>query len=444
MQARATFFCALLCLAGCQDGGNGRPRTLAESARATRPSADPAASSAAASASATTGATAEATARPGAPADDWIERHLRQADPRFAQWLSKAEELRLQILVTVVEGTDGGTPRFAEHGYRADAEYFYPASAIKTFLAVSALRTLDRLAKRHDTPVDARARLLRCREDRAGCEPPEADEKKGAAEDDDKEHEKMWVGQEIHKLLSYSDNDSYDRLYDIVGLQELNEDMAALGFSSVRFHHRMNAPASRSKLLRRVVLVPPGGKAITIPLRKSEFEPPSTPATRLTIGTAHFGDRGRVDEPMDFSTKNYASLRDMQRLNVALLLPDSKGAVDLGLSDEQRELLVKAMTGRLHPVREATRHKPLLPGVLEVLPEKRVRYVGKSGRAYGFHLENAFIADKSSGRGMFVTATVYANPNGVLNDDNYDYDDTTRPLLRALGEALARAVFGQS
>jgi hypothetical protein len=373
--------------------------------------------------------------------DDWVVRSLRASDSRFEGWLQRADELRLQILVTVVEPQPSGPPRLTEHGYRVDAEYVYPASAIKTFLAVAALRTLRRLSEKAGAAVDGSTRIMRCREDRGGCKPPPADAK-GRSEAEDAEHERLWVGQEIRKLLSYSDNDSYDRLYDIVGHRELNVEMAALGFRTVRFHHRMNAPASRSRILRRVTLLPRGGRAIDIPRRISDFDPAPTPASRLDVGTAHLGERGRVEAPMSFAAKNYASLRDMQRLNLSLLLPGHPGALDLGLDDAARKLLIEPMTGRLRPLRNAERHKPLLPGVLEVLPEQRVRYVGKSGRAYGFHLENAYVQDLESKRGMLVTVSVYANPNGVLNDDNYDYDDTTKPLLSALGKALATGVFG--
>ncbi|MBW2523741.1 MAG: serine hydrolase, partial [Deltaproteobacteria bacterium] len=362
-------------------------------------------------------------------------------DARFAAWLDQAAELRLQVLVTTVEPQPDGSPRLTERGYRVDAEYVYPASAIKTFLAVAALRTLQRLTKESGVTVDAKARIMRCREDRGGCKPPPADAK-GRSEADDAEHERLWVGQEIRKMLSYSDNDSYDRLYDIVGHRELNEQMAALGFGSVRFHHRMNAPASRSKVLRRVTLLGQGGRAVEIPRRVSDFEPQPTAAGGLEIGQAHMGDRGRVDQPMSFAAKNYASLRDMQRLILSLLFPRHPRSLDLGLDDAERAELIEPMTGRLRPLSNAERHKPLLPGVLEVLDEERVRYVGKSGRAYGFHLENAYLEDKRSERGVLVTASVYANPNGVLNDDDYDYEETSKPLLAAIGKAVAQAVFG--
>ncbi|NUP10975.1 MAG: hypothetical protein HOW73_33430 [Polyangiaceae bacterium] len=376
-----------------------------------------------------------ASAAPPAPAaDTWLDTTLRAADPRWADWLADAPNLRLQILVTIV--TPEGT--FESHELRADAEYFYPASAIKTLLAISALRTLS---QKIGSDVNLATKIERCREDRPGCEPPEEDEDdKERRADGKKKHEKLRVGEEISKMLSYSDNDSYNRLYDIVGHRELNEDMAKLGLASVRFHHRMSAPADQSRTTLRTVLLPPGKKPITIPKRKSDFEPAPTPATNLLVGTAYKDRKGLVEEPLSFATKNYVSLHDLQRVNVSLLFPGRPEGIDLGLSEAQRKHIVSAMTQNLRAQKRAAEHGPLSPGLLEVLPADRLVYIAKSGRAYGFHLENAFIKDTESGRGFFVTATVYSNPDGVLNDDDYGYDEVTRPLLASLGQALGRAI----
>src|SRR5690606_41903794 len=78
----------------------------------------------------------------------------------------------------------------------------------------------------------------------------------------------------------------------------------------------------------------------------------------------------------------------------------------------------------------------------DALPiSKRIRYVNKSGRAYGFHLENAYVEDRESGSAFFVTAVIYANPDGVLNDDDYAYEEMSQPFFTALGTGLARALF---
>lgn len=379
---------------------------------------------------------ASAAAPPAPAVDPWLDRALRAADPRWEAWLADAEALRLQILVTVVDGSGA----FQTHELRADAEYFYPASAIKTFLAVAALRVLS---ERQGEDIPLGSRIVRCRDDKPGCEPPREDEAKDQdAGDERKKHEKLYVGEEINKMLSYSDNDSYNRLYDIVGHHELNEEVAQMGFGGVRFHHRMSAPADKSRTTLRVVVRPPGKRELIFAKRKSTFDPEPAPVGKLDVGTSYRDEkRGTVDEPLSFAKKNYVSLRDLQRMNVSLLFPDRKEAAPLGLSEAQRAHILKAMTTRLQSKKHAAEHSPISPGVVDVMGEDRIRYVGKSGRAYGFHLDNAFIEDKMTGRAFFVTATVYSNPNGVMNDDDYGYDETTRPLLASLGAALARAVF---
>ncbi len=393
----------------------------------------------------TSSASAPVEAGPPEPQLSWLERSLRDGDGRWAGWLDQATELRLQILVTLVE------PQAAwqTHELRVDAEYFYPASAIKTFLAVGALRIMNRSAgDGEEAEIHPQTLIRRCRRDKSDCWPPRRDEEQedeGSPPRDDqgdeekKKHRKLRVRSEVHNLLSYSDNDSYNRLWDIVGHQAINEEMSQLGFPDVRLHHRMNAKADKSRRTLRVLLLPPGKRAIQVKRRTSELDLAPTPAKKLAIGKG-YNDGGKiVDGPLDFGRSNYVSLRDLQRLNVALLLPKHPGAAKLGLTEEQRGYVIKAMTRRLKLAKHAAVHGPLSPGVLEVLPPERVRYVGKSGRAYGFHLENAYLEDWQTGRAMFVTVTVYANPNGILNDDDYGYDDTTKPLLQSLGAVLTRA-----
>jgi hypothetical protein len=74
------------------------------------------------------------------------------------------------------------------------------------------------------------------------------------------------------------------------------------------------------------------------------------------------------------------------------------------------------------------------------LPLERVRIWNKVGRAYGFTTENAYVEDLGTGRGFFVSAVLYTNPNGVLNDGVYAYESIADPYMADLGEALARAL----
>lgn len=417
-----------LVAAGCQRD----PQPVAtQTATASGP-----ASPAKAPATASARASAEAEPPPE-PRDAFVENALRASGAEGVDdWLERADALRLQVLVSVVKPGAKGPSDLEEHGFRVDAEYFYPASAIKTLLAVGALRYLDELAESHDVELPPNVRIMRCEAPAGHCEVPEVDEDDDP--DDDYDEEKPNLSREIRKLLAWSDNDSYDRLYDLVGHQRLNELMVDLGLSSARFHHRMSSSAAPEKTLR-VRVFPWKGKVITLPARSSELRLAATPAAGLTVGTAHKTGKGLVEEPMSFAHKNYASLRDLHRLHVALVRPELS-ELDLKLSPEALEVVVDAMTGRPVAGKHGAVHKPMLPGVLEAVALEGLRYTNKSGRAYGFHLENAYLEHGERGGAFFVTAVIYANPNGVLNDDDYAYEELSQPFLEALSQGLAREI----
>ena len=86
------------------------------------------------------------------------------------------------------------------------------------------------------------------------------------------------------------------------------------------------------------------------------------------------------------------------------------------------------------------RYHTLIRGMMTAVPLERIHYAGKAGRAYGFILDNAYIEDTKTKRAMVVTVVSYANANGILNDNKYEYDGISRPLHRNLGIALAHAV----
>ena len=69
------------------------------------------------------------------------------------------------------------------------------------------------------------------------------------------------------------------------------------------------------------------------------------------------------------------------------------------------------------------------------MPE-HVRIFNKVGLAYGFLLDNAYIVDLENKVEFFLSAVVYSNSNGVLNDDSYDYDTLTIPFLAEIGRAI--------
>lgn len=377
--------------------------------------------------------------------DPWLTKLLAK-NSDIAHLMEDPARYRLQVLVTVIAPKGKGTeaPRTSEHGYRVDVEYVYPASAIKTFAAISALRKLEALRQAgHPVGLDTPLALCAGKREKS-CKTKDESNIEGGV---------ITLGHEIRKMQLVSNNFSFNRLYDFVGHREINEDLWALGFASMRMHHRLYSGSDplEQKKTPRVELRPPGAKAVVIPARRSDLELPPTEAVELKLGVAYIDDatRSRVDEPMDFAGKNYVSIRDLHRLTLALCRPDLPGVPQLGLAPADREALIASMTEdplqSKNPIytdehASGLRYHTMIKGMMRVMALERILYTGKAGKAYGFHLDNAYIEDRKSGRAMVVTVVGYANANGVLNDNLYEYDTVTRPLLLGLGELLANAV----
>jgi hypothetical protein len=361
--------------------------------------------------------------------DPWLEAVVARLGRHFPSVLRDPAGHRLQILVTRIDG-DRIDDRTVEHGYRVDAEYFYPASAIKPFLAVAALRHLEDLAAAEGDSIAIDTPLNLCLRGETSCTV--------ARDPTNVAGGHVTVGHEIRKMLLVSSNVAYNRLFDFVGHELANRSLHGMGFRSVRLEHRIGGGIS-------------GGRGsppyeigdLRVERRTSDLpiEPLTLPGVRL--GNAHYDDEGTlVEEPADFRFKNYASLRDHHRLLLAVAGVEPA----LPLLEHHRNFLVAAMEedplrSENPPYRGArfaeSRFKVSLRGLRRVLPRAAFRHIGKGGRAYGFEIENAFVERR--GRAFALTAVMYVNPNQVINDDGYAYD-VSGGFLEALAAELAREI----
>ena len=53
----------------------------------------------------------------------------------------------------------------------------------------------------------------------------------------------------------------------------------------------------------------------------------------------------------------------------------------------------------------------------------------------------AWVVDREAGRSFFLAAALYTNADGILNDDQYEYETVALPFLAALGEAVAKTLW---
>lgn len=67
---------------------------------------------------------------------------------------------------------------------------------------------------------------------------------------------------------------------------------------------------------------------------------------------------------------------------------------------------------------------------------KHIRVFNKVGNAYGFLTDIAYIADFEKNIEFMLSATIYCNSDGMLNDDKYDYETIGFPFMKNLGKII--------
>ncbi len=369
---------------------------------------------------------------------------ILDAKPALRRISRHAEHYRMEAVLGQIEPGADGKPTLVQHGFRTGAEYFYPASSVKLFAAVAALERLHELREETGQPFTVDTPFV--------VHPLFSGEKLEDADPTNVETGKITVRQEIRKIFLVSDNHAFNLLYALVGQDRLNETAHRAGLRNVHIVHRLSEFHTAAENLRAPRIDFAGdGVRYTLPERTATPQPALPAMSGLLVGKAYLSDDGEVGHPMDFAGKNYVPLVELQRALCMALRPDvACGGPGFRLDDADRALLREAMgqypRQSTNPVYDAADYpddyaKFILPGLLRVVPKSDLKVYDKVGDAYGFMTENAYVVDEKAGPSFFLAATLYANSNGVLNDDHYDYATVSQPFLADLGEAAARQIW---
>jgi len=256
----------------------------------------------------------------------------------------------------------------------------------------------------------------------------------------------------LKKLFLVSDNAAYNHCFEIAGPDGLNRAMWDAGFASVRLWHRLSEVRTLDEnRVTRAVVLRDGSLETRLPARDASIDLQNDLWHDLDVGTARQSDGQRIDGPMSFSRKNAILLEDLQDVLVEVIRPeiDTGKRGFPGLTVEQRAFVVHSL-GELPRESVNPKFDPgkvsdhgckfVLRGIRKVVPAEHLRVYDKIGRAYGFSVENAWVEDRRTGAGFFLAIVLYTNPDGVLNDDVYAYEEIADPFLDGLGEVIARAV----
>ena len=367
--------------------------------------------------------------------DGLIEQLLHARPDLFGQVLENLDKHQVQILYTQIDRDQENRPHFRTHSFRVNpGAYFYPASSIKIAAAVLALEKLNQLGvegldKHTSLGIDSAYTA-----------------QTAVTEDQTSPTGLPTIGHYIKKLFVVSDNDAYNRLYEFLGQQYLNETLWNKGYRDIRITHRLAiARTSEGNRNTNPFTFYDGERIIHHqplaynPIQYSAPEP-------ILRGKGYISDGQLYQEPKDFTRSNYVSLEVLQGMLQAVLFPDAVPEKRrFQLTEDDYALLYKTMSmlpgESRYPLYDQeeyydSRLKFLMFGDNKDPIPEHVRVFSKSGLAYGTLADNAYIVDFENKIEFLLTATIYVNENQIFNDDEYEYDEIGLPFLANLGRVI--------
>jgi hypothetical protein len=341
-----------------------------------------------------------------------IKQLLSKYKSRFnSDIINNPNKYNLQILYTEINRDKSNVPTFTSYKYNVDAKkYFYPASSVKlsaTILSLDKINNLKISGLSKYTTMNI-----------------------GAAGNGQTPRNGESISSYIQRILLYSDNDSFSRLYEFLGQKYYNDTLVSKGYKNSKIIHRLSGNGSyeNNKYTNPISFYAGNKKIYTQPLKYSGTSYSNKGLTNLSIGKGELLN-GKVNySPKDFTYKNSMSIEDLQSM-VKTVFFNSYMPKDrqFNLTKDDTEFLKKYMKGT-----GSVEYKYLICGGTSKIPSG-VEIYNKIGMAYGELTDNAYILDKNSGREFMLTTTIYVNSDGILNDDVYDYYTKGMPFLKNLG-----------
>lgn len=372
--------------------------------------------------------------QPTAKTDTFLENLLQQYPQYFDQILRHPDSFRVQVLYTQIDRGANNMPTFRNFYYRVDPQqYFYPASTVKMPTALLALQRLNELG------IGLNKYTTMITESAYSAQTP-------VYNDPTTPDGKPNIAQYIRKIFMVSDNDAYNRLYEFLGQQYLNEQLRKMGYTDVEILHHLEVVMTEdeNRHTNPVKFLDADGRMLyDQPMQVSTLAPLSR-NDRLGIG---FERGGRlIHEPFNFSRKNRIGLEDLHGILRSVLFPQSVPAQQrFNIAPDDYRFVWKYMSQ--YPAESASPSydsagyhdaygKFLYWGNEKGPLPKQLRIFNKIGDAYGFLVDVAYFADLEKNIEFMLAATILCNSDGVFNDSKYDYDKTGFPFMKHLGRVI--------
>ncbi|NHF57777.1 serine hydrolase [Flavobacteriaceae bacterium TP-CH-4] len=342
-----------------------------------------------------------------------IEEALASENPNIKRVMDSIDRFEVQIRYTQIDRRNDSI-LFTDYDFQVnERNYFYPASTVKFPTAVLALEHLNQT----DT-LDRNTRFY--------------------VEGDSVE---TTFATAVSQIFAVSDNEANNRLLEFLGQDAINETLLKKGIFPVRISHRLGYHTDDVTTKPLIVYLNDSTTATTKPTINSVPEP--LQLNKIQKGIGYYTEDELVEEPFDFSLKNYYPINAQHALMKRVIFPgqfDEKERFDL--SQQQWEFLLSAM----HTLPREVGYDPeeyydgyckffIYGDTKDTIPNY-IKIYNKVGFAYGTLTDCAYITDAENDVEFLLTATILVNKDGVFNDDKYEYEEVGIPFLAELGREI--------
>lgn len=350
--------------------------------------------------------------------------------------MSNPEKYRVEIIYTTVKNTSGNKESFTTYYFGCDStNYFYPASLVKLPCSILSFEKLNQLGS------DSEVHYL-------FCDSINSCQFKTDKDTTTIDH-KPSVENYIKKMLLVSDNHAFGRIYEWLGPDYINKRLWALGFTTTRIVHRFDGKCKGAEqlIINPIRLLNKDSKLIesrNMLQSKINYLPPMG---KQLVGKSHLNEKGKkIQTPKDFSNMNFLLLNDVHEMMMKIIKPEhySKNN-NFNLSSAQRSFLLEMMStyprNNKNPKYDSIKHpdnfkKYLVYGTQKYIQDDSIKIYNMVGQSHGFMADCAYIEDKKYNISFFVSARIYVNEDGIINDGKYEYKSIALPWFSELGRKI--------
>jgi hypothetical protein len=339
------------------------------------------------------------------------------------------------VIYTEINRDKNNDPTFTDHYFNVDSsKYFYPASTVKLPTALLALQRLNELKETGITKNTAMITEAAYSGQAATYNDPQTADGRPTIES------------YIKRIFLVSDNEAFNRLYEFLGQQYLNEQLHKKGYTDVQILHRLEIFLSDDENRHTNPVKFLDSNNLVLYDQPMAFNEVKYAERHDSLGDAHYSQDKLVDGPMNFSKKNRICLEDLHQILRSVIFPNNVPVQQrFNLSDSDYAFVHKYMSQfpgeSVYPSYDSINYpdafgKFILYGAQKEPLPKNIRIFSKEGDAYGELLDIAYVVDFDKNVEFFLSAAINCNTDGIVNDDNYAYDSLGFPFMKNLGQAI--------